>query len=193
MEQPNRGAAAKARAKEQRKEVERRSEKKEQRRKEQQQQQAYDGRSSRLPRGNPQQLASYRHPLDPLVLLFYFHLGEAVFIVPVVLCYGRLFGGATSLAGLLQLMLQLSRRQAAWTAAAGLCIAVGYLCYFATRGVVPRAVAYAFGCAAGSTGMLYGLLVFAEYAGASRRKKALLLLALGLYPSSIALIALSMS
>ena len=37
--QPNRGAAAKARAKEQRKEVERRSEKKEQRRKEQQQQQ----------------------------------------------------------------------------------------------------------------------------------------------------------
>jgi hypothetical protein len=38
--QPNRGAAAKARAKEQRKEVERRSEKKEQRRKEQQQQQA---------------------------------------------------------------------------------------------------------------------------------------------------------
>ena len=40
MEQPNRGAAAKARAKEQRKEVERRSEKKEQRRKEQQQQQA---------------------------------------------------------------------------------------------------------------------------------------------------------
>ena len=138
-------------------------------------------------------LASYRHPMDPTVLLFYFHLGEAVFIVPVVLCYGRLFGGATSLAGLLQLMLQLSRRQAAWTAAAGLCIAVGYLCYFATRGVVPRAVAYAFGCAAGSTGMLYGLLVFAEYAGASRRKKALLLLALGLYPSSIALIALSMS
>jgi hypothetical protein len=138
-------------------------------------------------------LASYHHPLDPLVLLFYFHLGEAVFIVPVVLCYGRLFGGATSLAGLLQLICGLSRRQAAWTAAAGLCIAVGYLCYFATRGVVPRAVAYAFGCAAGSTGMLYGLLVFAEYAGASRRKKALLLLALGLYPSSIALIALSMS
>ena len=138
-------------------------------------------------------LASYRHPLDPLVLLFYFHLGEAVFIVPVVLVYGRLFGGATSLAGLLQLIRGLSRRQAAWTAAAGLCIAVGYLCYFATRGVVPRAVAYAFGCAAGSTGMLYGLLVFAEYAGASRRKKALLLLALGLYPSSIALIALSMS
>ena len=40
MDAPNRGAAAKARAKEQRKEVERRSEKKEQRRKEQQQQQA---------------------------------------------------------------------------------------------------------------------------------------------------------
>ena len=138
-------------------------------------------------------LASYRHPLDPYVLLFYFHLGEAVFIVPVVLCYGKLFGGATRLTGLLQLMRGLSRREAAWTAAAGLCIAIGYLCYFATRGVVPRAVAYAFGCAAGSTGMLYGLLVFAEYARASRRKKALLLLALGLYPSSIALIALSMS
>ncbi len=45
--------------------------------------------------------------------------------------------------------------------------------------------------AAGSTGMVYGLLAFSEYKGASRNKKALLLLALGLYPSSIALIALS--
>ena len=64
----------------------------------------------------------------------------------MVLVYGRLFGGATRLGPLLRLMRGLRRRQAAWTAAAGLCIAVGYLCYFATRGVVPRAVAYAFGC-----------------------------------------------
>ena len=41
--------------------------------------------------------------------------------------------------------------------------------------------------------MVYGLLAFSEYSGASRHKKALLLLALGLYPSSIALIALSLS
>ena len=66
--------------------------------------------------------------------------------LPVVLVYGRLFGGATRLGPLLRLIRGLRRRQAAWTAAAGLCIAVGYLCYFATRGVVPRAVAYAFGC-----------------------------------------------
>ena len=64
----------------------------------------------------------------------------------MVLVYGRLFGGATRLGPLLRLIRGLRRRQAAWTAAAGLCIAVGYLCYFATRGVVPRAVAYAFGC-----------------------------------------------
>ena len=41
--------------------------------------------------------------------------------------------------------------------------------------------------------MVYGLLAFSEYKGESRNKKALLLLALGLYPSSIALIALSLS
>ena len=41
--------------------------------------------------------------------------------------------------------------------------------------------------------MVYGLLAFSEYEGASRHKRALLLLALGLYPSSIALIALSLS
>jgi len=39
--------------------------------------------------------------------------------------------------------------------------------------------------------MVYGLLAFSEYKRSSRNKKALLLLALGLYPSSIALIALS--
>ena len=57
--QPNRGAAAKARAKEQRKEVERRSEKKEQRRKEQQQQQqqaaADDHGAATAARAGPQQ------------------------------------------------------------------------------------------------------------------------------------------
>ena len=84
-------------------------------------------------------------------------------------------------------------RQALWTCAAGACIAVGYLCYFATKKGVPRPVMFAFGCAAGATGMVWGLGYFGEYAGAPLRKKALLLLALALYPSSITLIALSMA
>ena len=137
-------------------------------------------------------LASHAHPLDPFVLLFYFHLGEVLFIVPVVLSYGKLFGGETSAAALVGMIRSLTRRQTLWTAAAGGCIALGYLCYFATKSVVPRPVAYAFGCAAGSTGMLYGLLVFKEYAGAAPSKKMLLLAALVLYPGSIALIAASM-
>lgn len=113
------------------------------------------------------------------------------FLAPQV--YGCVFGGATSLAGLKVTLRSLSRRQAAWSSLAGVFIAIGYLCYFLTRGTLPRAVAYAFGCAAGSTGMLWGLLYFKEYEGASRRKKALLLLALLLYPSSIALVAASIS
>lgn len=137
-------------------------------------------------------LASRVHALDPLVLLFYFHLGELLFITPVVLLFGRLFGGVTSARRLYAMVRALSRWQALWTCAAGLCIAVGYLCYFATKGAVPRAVAYAFGCSAGSTGMVYGLCCFGEYAGAARSKKALLLLALLLYPSAIATLALSM-
>ena len=138
-------------------------------------------------------LASYIHTLDPLVLLFYFHLGELLFIVPVVLLYGRLFDGATAVRVLFGQMRALTRRQAAWTCAAGACIAVGYLCYFATKEGVPRPVMFAFGCAAGATGMVWGLCYFGEYAGATARKKALLLLALALYPSSITLIALSMT
>ena len=31
-------------------------------------------------------LASHAHPLDPMCLLFFFHVGEVVFIIPVVLC-----------------------------------------------------------------------------------------------------------
>ena len=137
-------------------------------------------------------LGSHGHPLDPLVLLFYFHLGELLFIVPTVLAYGGLFGGATTLKALFTMLRSLSRRQILWTSAAGLCIAAGYLCYFATRGTIPRPVAYAFGCAAGSTGMVYGLCCFQEYKGAPRHKKGLLLCALALYPSAIALIASSM-
>ena len=137
-------------------------------------------------------LASHAFELDPLVLLFYFHLGEVLFIVPVVLGFGHLFGGTTTLTGLGRMLRALTRRQAAWTCGAGFCIAVGYLCYFATRGSVPRPAAYGFGCAAGSTGMVWGIAFFGEYEGAGAHKKALLLLAFALYPSSIALIALSM-
>ena len=126
------------------------------------------------------------------MLLFYFHLGEAISITPVVLLFGTLFDGATSVQALVHMLRALSRRQVAWSTAAGLCIAAGYVCYFLTEGTIPRPVAYAFGCAAGSTGMVYGLLYFGEYRGAPPHKKALLLLALALYPSSIALIACSM-
>ena len=40
--------------------------------------------------------------------------------------------------------------------------------------------------------MIWGIAYFGEYKGASARKKGLLLLAFAMYPSSIALIALSM-
>ena len=103
------------------------------------------------------------------------------------------FDGATAVRVLFGQMRALTRRQAAWTCAAGACIAVGYLCYFETKNGVPRPVMFAFGCAAGATGMVWGLCYFGEYKGAAARKKALLLLALGLYPSSITLIALSMA
>eukprot|EP00966_Prymnesium_polylepis_P263798 6094377-Prymnesium_polylepis.1 len=84
-------------------------------------------------------------------------------------------------------------RQVGWTCAAGLFIAGGYLCYFSTKESVPRPVAYAFGCAAGtSLGMLWGVLVYGEYRGASRRQRALLVLAAVLYASAISLTALSM-
>lgn len=102
-------------------------------------------------------LASYLHALNPLVLLFYFHLGEVLFIVPVVMLYGRLFDGATSACELFRQTTALTCRQALWTCAAGTCIAVGYLCYFATKEGVPRPVMFAFGCAAGATGMVWGL------------------------------------
>ena len=137
-------------------------------------------------------LASHAHPLDPMCLLFFFHVGEVVFIIPVVLVYGHVFGGAKSLPALFCALRGFNRKQTAWTCGAGLCIAVGYLCYFATRDSVPRPAAYGFGCAAGSTGMIWGITYFREYSGASSFKKRLLLLALALYPSSIALIALSM-
>lgn len=138
-------------------------------------------------------LASRVHELRPATLLFYFHLGELLAIVPVVLAYGRLFGGATTGRGLWRMLRTLRRRQVKWTSGAGLCIALGYLCYFATKGDMPRPVAYAVGCSAGSMGMLYGLLYFGEYKKAPREKRLLLLCALGLYPSSIALIACSMA
>ena len=80
--------------------------------------------------------------------------------MPVVLGFGRVFGGLTSSAELWRSLRGLSRRQVAWTCTAGLFIAVGYLTYFATRGVVPRAVAYAFGCSSSSYNMLWGLLYF---------------------------------
>ena len=71
-----------------------------------------------------------------------------------------------------------------------MCIAVGYLCYFAElHAGISSPVAFGFGCAAGITGMLYGLFVFKEYHGATRLKTMLLLLALTLYPLSIATIA----
>ena len=132
--------------------------------------------------------------LHPLVLLWWFHLGEAAFIVPVVLAYGWLFAtGTTTLSALRGAVRALRPRQLAWTSMAGLAIAVGYGCYFATKGTVPRPVSYAFGCSAGtSTGVVWGLLFFREYEGATWRKTALLLLALALYPTSIAAIALSM-
>ena len=95
-------------------------------------------------------VASYLHALHPLVLLFYFHLGEVLFIVPVVLLYGRLFDGVTSPRALMRQIRALTRRQAAWTSGAGACIATGYLCYFATKDGVPRPVMFAFGCAAGT-------------------------------------------
>ena len=70
-----------------------------------------------------------------------------------------------------------------------MCIAVGYLCYFAElHAGISSPVAFGFGCAAGITGMLYGLFVFKEYHGATRLKTMLLLLALTLYPLSIATI-----
>ena len=73
-----------------------------------------------------------------------------------------------------------------------MCIAVGYLCYFAElHAGISSPVAFGFGCAAGITGMLYGLFVFKEYHGATRLKTMLLLLALTLYPLSIATIAAS--
>ena len=79
-----------------------------------------------------------------------------------------------------------------WTSSAGVCIAVGYLCYFAElHAGISSPVAFGFGCAAGITGMLYGLFVFKEYHGATRLKTMLLLLALTLYPLSIATIAAS--
>ena len=137
-------------------------------------------------------LASHAHELSPTSLLFYFHVGEFIFIVPVVLFYGKLFNGHTTLSALYASMRSLTRRQVAWTCAAGVCIAVGYLCYFATKGSVPRPAAYGFGCAAGSTGMVWGLCFFGEYENTPWRKRALLLLAIALFPSSIALIALSM-
>ena len=75
-----------------------------------------------------------------------------------------------------------------------MCIAVGYLCYFAElHAGISSPVAFGFGCAAGITGMLYGLFVFKEYHGATRLKTMLLLLALTLYPLSIATIAASES
>ena len=114
-------------------------------------------------------------------------------IVPVVLAYGKIFSGVTTPRALYSAARTLSRWQFAWTCAAGLCIAAGYLFYFATKGSVPRAVAYAFGCAAGSTGMLYGLLLFREYEGAPRKKKGLLLCAIALYPTAIATLACSMA
>ena len=137
-------------------------------------------------------LASRVHQLSPFSLLFYFHLGESMFIIPVVLIYGRLFGGVMSIRALRSQVSSLTRRQAFWSSAAGLCIALGYLFYFATKGSVPRQVAYAFGCSAGVTGMVWGIAYFAEYKGAARWKKMLLLLAICLYPSSISLIALSL-
>ena len=73
-----------------------------------------------------------------------------------------------------------------------MCIAVGYLCYFAElHAGISSPVAFGFGCAAGITGMLYGLFVFKESHGATRLKTMLLLLALTLYPLSIATIAAS--
>jgi len=68
---------------------------------------------------------------------------------------------------------------------------VGYLCYFAElHAGISSPVAFGFGCAAGVTGMLYGLFVFKEYQGAihgaTRLKTLLLLLALTLNPLSIA-------
>lgn len=139
--------------------------------------------------------ASHAHgALHPLVLLWWFHLGEATFIVPVVLVYGRLFAtGTTTLSALRGAVRALRPRQLAWTSLAGLAIAAGYGCYFATKGTVPRPVSYVFGCAAGtSMGVVWGLLVFREYEGVSWRKTSLLLLALALYPTSIAFSALSM-
>ena len=60
--------------------------------------------------------------------------------------------------------LGLTRRQVVWTSSAGVCIAVGYLCYFAElHAGISSPVAFGFGCAAGVTGMLYGLFVFKEY------------------------------
>lgn len=132
--------------------------------------------------------------MDPLVLLFYFHLGEAAFIVPVVMIYGRLFNGISSLASLFDGIRVFSRRQIAWTCIAGLFIAGGYFCYFCTKETIPRPVAYALGCAAGtSVGMLYGYFYFREYHGSTLGKSLLLLLAAVLYATSITLVALSMS
>lgn len=87
--------------------------------------------------------------------------------------------------------LGLTWRQVVWTSSAGVCIAVGYLCYFAElHAGISSPVAFGFGCAAGVTGMLYGLFVFKEYQGAihgaTRLKTLLLLLALTLNPLSIA-------
>ena len=138
-------------------------------------------------------LASRVHATDPLVLLFYFHLGELLFIVPVVIAYGHLFGGVTTVRQLAGMMRSLTRKQMVCAAAAGSAIAIGYLCYFATESSIPRSVAYAFGCTSGVTSMIWGLFYFKEYAGAPRHKKALLLLALLLYPSAISLIARSMA
>ena len=78
--------------------------------------------------------------------------------------FGCLFQQETELARLGAQVRGLTRRQVVWTSSAGVCIAVGYLCYFAElHAGISSPVAFGFGCAAGITGMLYGLFVFKEY------------------------------
>ena len=131
--------------------------------------------------------------LGPYSLLLAFQLGEAACTLPVLLAYSRADPRSPrSVRALLQGVRGLSGKGHAGAAAAGCAISVGYWCYFITRGVIPRSIAYGVSQACGVVGMLYGAFIFGEFAAAPRHKTALLGIALVCYPTAVALMALSL-
>lgn len=123
-------------------------------------------------------------------LFFWFQTGEVIGIVPSVMMQLKIAGDPKNLRDVLREIRSMTLSDVACSATAGIFVAVGYFCYFATSDTIPRATAFAFGSCSPIVNKAVAY-VFREYDDFSWKGKFYLLFSAFLYAVAIYLLYLS--